>query len=121
MNCVSLLRLQKKHSVLMSVIAGEAVASVRNLDDKQVLQQCMATLRELFKEQVRRGLFERRVLLGGWSPEQAVLTETEGVEAGGPVILPSSTSLPLPHPDGLLGLPHKVPQPAGVKQWKSIF
>uniref|UniRef100_A0A8C4PL23 [histone-H3]-N(6),N(6)-dimethyl-L-lysine(4) FAD-dependent demethylase n=1 Tax=Equus asinus asinus TaxID=83772 RepID=A0A8C4PL23_EQUAS len=42
---------QKKHSVLMSVVAGEAVASVRNLDDKQVLQQCMATLRELFKEQ----------------------------------------------------------------------
>ncbi|NP_001426053.1 lysine-specific histone demethylase 2 isoform 10 [Homo sapiens] len=42
---------QKKHSVLMSVIAGEAVASVRTLDDKQVLQQCMATLRELFKEQ----------------------------------------------------------------------
>uniref|UniRef100_A0A8C5VI13 Lysine demethylase 1B n=1 Tax=Microcebus murinus TaxID=30608 RepID=A0A8C5VI13_MICMU len=42
---------QKKHSVLMSVIAGEAVASIRTLDDKQVLQQCMATLRELFKEQ----------------------------------------------------------------------
>ncbi|XP_063581441.1 lysine-specific histone demethylase 2 isoform X9 [Pongo abelii] len=42
---------QKKHSVLMSVIAGEAVASVRTLEDKQVLQQCMATLRELFKEQ----------------------------------------------------------------------
>uniref|UniRef100_A0A8C9AUB7 Lysine demethylase 1B n=1 Tax=Prolemur simus TaxID=1328070 RepID=A0A8C9AUB7_PROSS len=42
---------QKKHSVLMSVIAGEAVGSVRTLDDKQVLQQCMATLRELFKEQ----------------------------------------------------------------------
>ncbi|XP_010621225.1 lysine-specific histone demethylase 1B isoform X3 [Fukomys damarensis] len=42
---------QKQQSVLMSVIAGEAVASVRTLDDKQVLQQCMATLRELFKEQ----------------------------------------------------------------------
>ncbi|XP_008566695.1 PREDICTED: lysine-specific histone demethylase 1B isoform X3 [Galeopterus variegatus] len=42
---------QKKHSVLMSVVAGEAVASVRSLEDKQVLQQCMATLRELFKEQ----------------------------------------------------------------------
>lgn len=44
----------------MSVIAGEAVASIRNLDDKQVLQQCMATLRELFKEQVRETLFEMR-------------------------------------------------------------
>ncbi|KAM9666810.1 lysine-specific histone demethylase 2 isoform 4-T5 [Trichechus inunguis] len=42
---------QKKHSVLMSVIAGEAVASVKNLDDKQILQLCMAALRELFKEQ----------------------------------------------------------------------
>ncbi|XP_045353225.1 lysine-specific histone demethylase 1B isoform X2 [Leopardus geoffroyi] len=42
---------QKKQSVLMSVVAGEAVASVRTLDDKQVLQQCMAALRELFKEQ----------------------------------------------------------------------
>uniref|UniRef100_A0A452SVE3 Lysine demethylase 1B n=1 Tax=Ursus americanus TaxID=9643 RepID=A0A452SVE3_URSAM len=41
----------KQHSVLMSVVAGEAVASVRTLDDKQVLQQCMAVLRELFKEQ----------------------------------------------------------------------
>lgn len=38
--------------MLMSVIAGEAVAALRDLDDKQVLQQCMATLRELFKEQV---------------------------------------------------------------------
>ena len=52
-NCFFVSHLQKKHSVLMSVVAGEAVASVRNLDDKQVLQQCMATLRELFKEQVR--------------------------------------------------------------------
>lgn len=42
---------QKQQSVLMSVIAGEAVASLRTLEDKQVLQQCMATLRELFKEQ----------------------------------------------------------------------
>uniref|UniRef100_A0A8C7BYS8 Lysine demethylase 1B n=1 Tax=Neovison vison TaxID=452646 RepID=A0A8C7BYS8_NEOVI len=42
---------QKQHSVLMSVVAGEAVASVRTLDDKQVLQLCMAVLRELFKEQ----------------------------------------------------------------------
>lgn len=59
-SCFSLSCLQKKHSVLMSVIAGEAVASIRNLDDKQVLQQCMATLRELFKEQVRETLFEMR-------------------------------------------------------------
>ncbi|XP_074063253.1 lysine-specific histone demethylase 2 isoform X3 [Macrotis lagotis] len=42
---------QGKCSVLMSVITGEAVASIKNLDDQQVLQQCMTTLRELFKEQ----------------------------------------------------------------------
>lgn len=51
--CFSPSRVQKQHSVLMSVIAGEAVAAVRSLEDKQVLQQCMASLRELFKEQVR--------------------------------------------------------------------
>lgn len=43
--------MQKQHSVLMSVIAGEAVALARSLDDKQLLQECMAALRELFKEQ----------------------------------------------------------------------
>lgn len=37
----------------MSVVTGDAVASIKNLDDKQVLQQCMTVLRELFKEQVK--------------------------------------------------------------------
>lgn len=37
----------------MSVVTGDAVATVKNLDDKQVLQQCMTVLRELFKEQVK--------------------------------------------------------------------
>lgn len=41
----------------MSVITGDAVRTIRNLDDKEVLQQCMAVLRELFKEQV--GFFLR--------------------------------------------------------------
>lgn len=36
----------------MSVITGDAVRAIRNLDDKEVLQQCMVVLRELFKEQV---------------------------------------------------------------------
>ncbi|NWS40863.1 KDM1B demethylase, partial [Probosciger aterrimus] len=40
-----------KESILMSVVTGDAVASIKNLDDKQVLQQCMTVLRELFKEQ----------------------------------------------------------------------
>nr|XP_060630866.1 lysine-specific histone demethylase 2 isoform X2 [Anolis sagrei ordinatus] len=42
---------QRKCSVLMSVITGDAVATIKQLDDKQVVQQCMAVLRELFKEQ----------------------------------------------------------------------
>lgn len=48
--------------MLMSVVAGEAVASIRTLEDKQVLQQCMAALRELFKEQVRETPGERGTL-----------------------------------------------------------
>lgn len=44
----------------MSVITGEAVASLRTMDDKQVLQQCLGVLRELFKEQVRRALLKAR-------------------------------------------------------------
>uniref|UniRef100_A0A2D4P013 L-amino-acid oxidase n=1 Tax=Micrurus surinamensis TaxID=129470 RepID=A0A2D4P013_MICSU len=42
---------QRKCSVLMSVITGDAVRTIRKLDDKEVLQQCMTVLRELFKEQ----------------------------------------------------------------------
>ncbi|XP_009483102.1 lysine-specific histone demethylase 2 isoform X7 [Pelecanus crispus] len=40
-----------KQSILMSVVTGDAVTTIKNLDDKQVLQQCMTVLRELFKEQ----------------------------------------------------------------------
>ncbi|XP_048363646.1 lysine-specific histone demethylase 1B [Sphaerodactylus townsendi] len=42
---------QRKGCVLMSVITGSAVTSIKNMEDKQVLQQCMIVLRELFKEQ----------------------------------------------------------------------
>ncbi|XP_010179934.1 PREDICTED: lysine-specific histone demethylase 1B isoform X2 [Mesitornis unicolor] len=42
---------ESKQSILMSVVTGDAVATINNLDDKQVLQQCMTVLRELFKEQ----------------------------------------------------------------------
>uniref|UniRef100_A0A8B9HV38 [histone-H3]-N(6),N(6)-dimethyl-L-lysine(4) FAD-dependent demethylase n=1 Tax=Astyanax mexicanus TaxID=7994 RepID=A0A8B9HV38_ASTMX len=37
--------------VLMSVITGEAVALVKDLEEKAVVQLCMNVLRELFKEQ----------------------------------------------------------------------
>uniref|UniRef100_A0A674H805 [histone-H3]-N(6),N(6)-dimethyl-L-lysine(4) FAD-dependent demethylase n=1 Tax=Taeniopygia guttata TaxID=59729 RepID=A0A674H805_TAEGU len=40
-----------KESILMSVVTGDAVTTIKNLDDQQVLQQCMTVLRELFKEQ----------------------------------------------------------------------
>ncbi|OCT76488.1 lysine-specific histone demethylase 1B isoform X2 [Xenopus laevis] len=42
---------QGKHAVLMSVITGDAATSIQDLDDKQVVKQCMVILRELFKEQ----------------------------------------------------------------------
>lgn len=71
----------------MSVIAGEAVASLRNLDDKQVLQQCMATLRELFKEQVRDAGSPER-----WSQTQPSLP-SERNQGSGPIILSPSIQL----------------------------
>ncbi|NXT67278.1 KDM1B demethylase, partial [Chaetops frenatus] len=40
-----------KESILMSVVTGDAVTTIKNLDDQQVLQQCMTVLRELFREQ----------------------------------------------------------------------
>lgn len=43
---------QGKRSVLMSVISGEAVPSIRDMEDKDVADQCVKVLRELFKEQV---------------------------------------------------------------------
>ncbi|XP_054237763.1 lysine-specific histone demethylase 2 isoform X2 [Indicator indicator] len=42
---------ENKQSILMSVVTGDAVTTIKNLDDKQVLQQCMTVLQELFKEQ----------------------------------------------------------------------
>ena len=36
----------------MSVISGEAVPSIRDMEDKDVADQCVKVLRELFKEQV---------------------------------------------------------------------
>lgn len=36
----------------MSVITGDAVRVVRDMDDKEVVGECLKVLRELFKEQV---------------------------------------------------------------------
>lgn len=36
----------------MSIISGDAVSSVRDMEDKEVVDECMRVLRELFKEQV---------------------------------------------------------------------
>lgn len=38
--------------MLMSVISGDAVAAVRDMEEKDVVNECMKVLRELFKEQV---------------------------------------------------------------------
>uniref|UniRef100_A0A672IU22 [histone-H3]-N(6),N(6)-dimethyl-L-lysine(4) FAD-dependent demethylase n=1 Tax=Salarias fasciatus TaxID=181472 RepID=A0A672IU22_SALFA len=42
---------QRKQAVLMSVISGDAVPAVRDMEDKEVVNECMKVLRELFKEQ----------------------------------------------------------------------
>lgn len=42
---------QGKHAILMSIISGDAVACVRDMDDKAVINICMKVLRELFREQ----------------------------------------------------------------------
>ncbi len=36
----------------MSVITGDAVPAVRDMEEKEVVDECMRVLRELFKEQV---------------------------------------------------------------------
>lgn len=36
----------------MSVITGDAVPAVRDMEDKEVVDECVKVLRELFKEQV---------------------------------------------------------------------
>lgn len=41
----------------MSVITGEAVPSVRDMEDKVVVEECLKVLRELFKEQVKLSHF----------------------------------------------------------------
>lgn len=41
-----------KQAVLMSVITGDAVAAVRDMEDKEVVDECVKVLRELYKEQV---------------------------------------------------------------------
>lgn len=130
-NCFSVSYLQKKHSVLMSVVAGEAVASIRKLDDKQVLQQCMATLRELFKEQVRAALWKEkdmpavsylRVLFRvGGAQSKPSLPRMKGWRQWATwCFLPIST-FHLSAWSGLLGLPQQIPQPVWFTQWKFIF
>ncbi|XP_072267735.1 lysine-specific histone demethylase 2 isoform X2 [Pyxicephalus adspersus] len=42
---------QGKHAILMSVITGDAVLTIKDMDDKQVMKLCMSVLKELFKEQ----------------------------------------------------------------------
>ncbi|KAK7139656.1 hypothetical protein R3I93_016709 [Phoxinus phoxinus] len=45
------MRPQGEECVLMTVITGEALALVRDLQDSQVVDLCMSVLRELFREQ----------------------------------------------------------------------
>ncbi|XP_072366351.1 lysine-specific histone demethylase 2 [Scyliorhinus torazame] len=43
--------LQGEQCVLMSVISGDAVAVIRNMQEQHVVELCMSILRELFKEE----------------------------------------------------------------------
>ncbi|XP_020365503.2 lysine-specific histone demethylase 1B isoform X2 [Rhincodon typus] len=42
---------QGEHCVLMSVISGDAVAVIQDMQEQQVAELCMSVLRELFKEE----------------------------------------------------------------------
>lgn len=42
----------------MSVITGDAVPAVRDMEDKEVVDECIKVLRELFKEQVMLSLLK---------------------------------------------------------------
>lgn len=44
--------MQGKQAVLMSVISGDAVTLIQDMEDKEVMEECMKVLRGLFKEQV---------------------------------------------------------------------
>lgn len=44
--------MQGKQAVLMSVISGEAVTLLQDMEDKEVMEECMKVLRDLFKKQV---------------------------------------------------------------------
>ncbi|XP_061903318.1 lysine-specific histone demethylase 2 isoform X1 [Entelurus aequoreus] len=72
---------QGKQAVLMSVIAGDAVAAVRDLEDKDVVDECMKVLRELFKEQeVPEPL---RSWVTHWSKDKWSLMSYSFVKMGG--------------------------------------
>lgn len=44
--------MQGKQALLMSVISGDAVTLIQDMEDKEVMEECMKVLRGLFKEQV---------------------------------------------------------------------
>lgn len=44
--------LQGNQAVLMSIISGDAVTLVQKMENKEVIEEYMKVLRELFKEQV---------------------------------------------------------------------
>ncbi|XP_072416997.1 lysine-specific histone demethylase 2 isoform X4 [Chiloscyllium punctatum] len=52
---------QGEHCVLMSVISGDAVAVVRDMQEQQVAELCMSVLRELFKEEATNRHFPQTV------------------------------------------------------------
>ncbi|XP_010295314.1 PREDICTED: lysine-specific histone demethylase 1B isoform X2 [Phaethon lepturus] len=70
-----------KQSILMSVVTGDAVTTIKNLDDKQILQQCMTVLRELFKEQEVPDPV--KFFVTGWSKDPWLQMAYSFVKTGG--------------------------------------
>ncbi|CAG14234.1 unnamed protein product, partial [Tetraodon nigroviridis] len=72
---------QGKQAVLMSVISGDAVTLVQEMEDKEVIEECMKVLRELFKEQdvpEPLGFFVTRWSADLWSQMSYSFVKTGG-------------------------------------------
>lgn len=91
---------------------------MRTLDDKQVLQQCMTTLRELFKEQVREALLKEGPAFPSGRDPALSMAGDEGSPGRGPTLPPCPT-----HTPGwpCQGWPNGIPQDPWLRQQKVIL
>uniref|UniRef100_A0A8C6T1N1 [histone-H3]-N(6),N(6)-dimethyl-L-lysine(4) FAD-dependent demethylase n=1 Tax=Neogobius melanostomus TaxID=47308 RepID=A0A8C6T1N1_9GOBI len=74
---------QGKRAVLMSIISGDAVAAVREMEDKTIIDICMKVLRELFKEQVQQKRLATEFFVTHWSRDVWSQMSYSYVKTGG--------------------------------------